>query len=303
MSSRTLYDELISKNQIQCGWETRGLLFVFRTQAGMAHYASIDELLRSVFQRSAIRLDRDELVTLEPALNPESTAGGWLYDCDAHLRPDRLMAELRRVLTDRGVKILENIECRQFIGDSHQARAIQTDRGLFDADAFVLATGAWTPTLTAGLGCRLPIIPGKGYSITLPRPALCPNYPMIFEEDRVAVTPFVDGLRIGSTMEFAGYDAHLNPHRLRLLTNSAKAYLRDFAASVGEGWWGWRPMTPDGLPRIGPTPNFRNVVVAAGHGMLGVSMAPATGKLVAEWLSGITPHLDPSPYQIPSVAS
>src|SRR5262249_40420239 len=139
---------------------------------------------------------------------------------------------------------------------------------------------------------------GKGYSLTFPRPAVCPTYPMIFEEDRVAVTPFADSLRVGSTMEFAGYDETLNRNRLRLLTDAAAAYLREPGGTAGEVWWGWRPMTLDGLPVIGPSPALANVVVAAGHGMLGVSMAPATGKLVADLLSGAAPQVDPAPYRI-----
>ena len=115
----------------------------------------------------------------------------------------------------------------------------------------MIATGAWTPLLNEELGCRIPIQPGKGYSLTMPRPALCPTYPLIFEEHRVAVTPFASGYRLGSTMEFAGYDDTMNRSRLSILTNAAKLYLRDpLAEPVQEEWWGWRPMTYDGLPVI-----------------------------------------------------
>jgi len=120
---------------------------------------------------------------------------------------------------------------------------------------------------------------------------------MIFEEHRVAVTPFRSGFRIGSTMEFAGYDTSLNPERLRLLTEGAATYLRDVPSTEPkEAWWGWRPMTPDSLPLIGPSPLLSNVWLAAGHNMLGLSMATGTGKLVAELVTGSKPHLDPSPY-------
>jgi D-amino-acid dehydrogenase len=297
-SSRALYDELVRKERLDCGWEARGLLFVFRTAAGVAHHAGVDALLRAEFDTPARRLDADALLALEPALEPGAAAGGWLYEGDAHLRPDRLMAELRRVLLAHGVEVLEGREVTGFARDGGRARAVRTAGGEVEGDAFVLAAGAWTTRLAGELGCRVRILPGKGYSLTLPRPAVCPTYPMIFEEDRVAVTPFADGLRIGSTMEFAGYDETLNRDRLRLLTDAAAAYLRDPGGTAGEEWWGWRPMTPDGLPVIGPAPALANVVVAAGHGMLGVSMAPATGKLVAELLSGAAPHLDPAPYRI-----
>jgi D-amino-acid dehydrogenase len=107
------------------------------------------------------------------------------------------------------------------------------------------------------------------------------------------------GFRIGSTMEFAGYDTRLNPDRLRLLRESAALYLKEpLAGPTLEEWWGWRPMTPDGLPLIGRVPAFDNVFLAAGHGMLGVSMAPATGKLVAELLTGKPSHIDPAPFAV-----
>jgi D-amino-acid dehydrogenase len=122
---------------------------------------------------------------------------------------------------------------------------------------------------------------------------------MIFEEHRVAITPFAGAYRIGSTMEFAGYDTSLNPDRLRLLREAAAIYLREPSAEpVLESWYGWRPMTPDSLPYIGAVPGIENLFIAAGHGMLGVSMSPATGRLVAELASSQTPHIDPQPYAV-----
>ena len=165
------------------------------------------------------------------------------------------------------------------------------------ADAFVFATGALTPLLSQHLGCPVPIQPGKGYSITMPRPARCPAVPLIFEEHRVAVTPMQSGYRLGSTMEFAGYDTTLNRRRLDLLKEAARHYLHEpFSAPVEEEWFGWRPMTYDGKPIIDHSPALANVLIAAGHNMLGLSMAPATGRLVAEVLNQEDPHLDLMPY-------
>ncbi len=148
---------------------------------------------------------------------------------------------------------------------------------------FIVAAGAWTPLLNEHLGCRVPIQPGKGYSLTMPRPAVCPKIPLIFPETRVAVTPFQSGYRLGSTMEFAGYDESIRPERLQLLKDGATGYLREpYCEPVLEEWFGWRPMTYDSLPIIDRSPKYENVMIAAGHNMLGLSMAPATGKLVAE---------------------
>jgi D-amino-acid dehydrogenase len=160
-----------------------------------------------------------------------------------------------------------------------------------------MATGAWTSTLARHLGCRVPIQPGKGYSMTMRRPEKCPTRPLIFPETRVAVTPMQSGYRLGSMMEFAGYDESLRPERIGLLKRGAEPYLVEpYTEQIEEQWYGWRPMTYDGKPIIGPCPEMKNVLIAAGHNMLGLSMAPATGRLVAEMLDDRPPHVDPAAY-------
>lgn len=295
-SSRRLYEELLAAESLNCEWQTQGLLFVFQSAAAMEHYAETDRLLRERFDTPAKPLRGEALTAFEPALKP-GLAGGWLYEGDAHLRPDRLMRELRRVLNGLGVTIREHCAVGQLIREHGRARAVRTSAGEIEADSIVLATGAWTPLLADELGCRVPIQPGKGYSITYPNNDDGPTVPMIFEEHRVAVTPFPSGFRIGSTMEFAGYEESLNRDRLRLLTDGAALYLKRLpTVPPSEEWWGWRPMTPDSIPLLGPSPALPNVWLAAGHNMLGLSMAPATGKLVAELLTGRQPHLNPIPY-------
>lgn len=297
-SSRSLFTELIAAERIECEWESKGLLFVFKSPQSFEHYAHTDELLRREFAMPARRFDSAALAALEPALRP-GLAGGYLYESDAHLRSDRLMSELKRVLISLGVEIRENCAALDFANANGHATAVRTSSGEIPGDAFVLATGAWTPLLNKELGCRIPIQPGKGYSITMPRPASCPTYPLIFEEHRVAATPFGSGFRLGSTMEFAGYDDSLNRSRLSILTDAAKLYLTEpLVEPVEEEWWGWRPMTYDGVPIIDRTPVARNLIIAAGHNMLGLSMAPATGKLVAEMLGETKTHIDPGPYSL-----
>ncbi len=297
-SSRALYDQLLREEPIDCEWQTRGILFVFRTQPAMGHYAETNKLLSDSFNMPARRYDGEALNALEPALKP-GLAGGWLYEGDAHLRADRLLYAWRRVLEGRGVVVREDCEITGFATSGGTARAALTPQGELPADAFVVAAGAWTPFLNRHLGCKIPIQPGKGYSITMPRPARCPTYPLLFEEHHVAITPMRSGYRIGSTMEFAGYDTTLNHRRLQMLRDGASLYLHEpFAEPVEEEWFGWRPMTYDSLPVIDRSPALANVHVAAGHNMLGLSMATATGKLVAEMLSGQTPHVDPGPYSV-----
>jgi D-amino-acid dehydrogenase len=297
-SSRRLYDELMQSEPLKCEWETRGLLYVYRSKEAMEAYAATDQLLQNEFNVSARRYDADALLQLEPALKPDM-AGGWFYPSDAHLRPDKLLTSWRRILEANGVQIKEHCPMAGFIRSGRAATAICSESVDIPADAFVIATGALTPHLSRDLGCRTPIQPGKGYSITMSRPALCPSLPLLFPEHRLAVTPMQSGFRLGSTMEFAGYDSTLNRRRLDILRQGACHYLREpYGPAVEEEWFGWRPMTYDGKPIIDHSPELANVIIAAGHNMLGLSMAPATGKLVAELLNGDPPHIDPAPYSV-----
>jgi D-amino-acid dehydrogenase len=296
-SSRGLYPELLQTEAIECEWEAKGLLFVFQTRAAMEHAAETEKLLSDSFGLTARRFSGEELVELEPALK-SGLAGGFLHETDAHLRPDKLMTGWKQALERLGVNVRARCYFTGFAGAGYRATEAQTSEGELRGDAFVVATGAWTPLLNRQLGCRIPIEPGKGYSITMPRPSRCPSLPLIFEEHRVAVTPMRAGYRLGSTMEFAGFDASLKPCRLDLLRDGARPYLHEpYSEPVLESWFGWRPMTPNGLPIIDRVPAYRNVLIAAGHNMLGLSMAPATGKLVAEILSGDCLHIDPAPYE------
>lgn len=291
------YRQWAERGELECEWQSAGLLFVYQHAAELEKYAATDRLLSEHFHEPAQKLSPQQALALEPALR-ETIAGGWYYPHDAHLRPDVLIASLREQLLAAGVQLIEHCHVANMHGSGQHARQLETSRGEYTADAFVFACGAWSPQLHALLGCGLPIQPGKGYSITTPRPDVCPRIPLIFPEHRVAVTPMRSGYRLGSIMEFAGYDESITPARLDLLRRGAAPYLREpLGKPELETWYGWRPMTPDSLPIIDRTPRWGNAFMATGHNMLGLSMAPATGKLIAELVSQQTPHLDPAPYR------
>src|SRR5579871_1210016 len=176
-SSRSLYQELMEKEPLDAEWETRGLLFVFRSARPMEHYAETDRLLREGFGVSAVRYDGEAVVQLEPALK-SGLAGGWYYSGEAHLRPDKLLASWRSLLQSRGVAIREQCGFQGLDQQGNRARGVVTAKGTLPAEAIVIATGAWTPLLERQLGCRIPIQPGKGYSISMPRPTTCPAIPL-----------------------------------------------------------------------------------------------------------------------------
>jgi D-amino-acid dehydrogenase len=302
-SSMKLYQQLVENQLIDCEWEKRGLLLVFLDESEFDEYTKTVGLVQEHFGIAATGYGPNEVVRLEPTLK-SGLAGGWHYACDTHLRPDKLMTSWRSTLQASGVAIEENCEAKSLVCEGRRVRAVRTSRGEIPADSVVVATGACASWLGTQLGGKIPIQPGKGYSMTMPPAADGPRIPMIFHQHGVAVTPMQSGFRLGSTMEFSGYDTSINRLRLSLLKEGAGHYLqRPICDPVEEAWYGWRPMTYDGMPLIGPSPAIENVYVAAGHNMVGVSMAPATGKLIAELINGSTPHIDPAPYGLERLRS
>lgn len=298
VSSMNLYREIVQEESIDCEWTDHGLLLVYKSQKDFDGYKATVDLLKREFDIEAVRYCGEEVKELEPALK-SGMAGGWHFPGDAHVRPDRMLAGMKRAIEQRGGVIRENVEVLSLSTEAGRVVAVETTAGAMTADLTVLATGAEAPQFAKAIGCRLPIQPGKGYSLTMAPLKNPPRIPMIFEEHHVAVTPLEGAFRVGSTMEFTGYDRSLNAKRLALLRNSAAEHLEEpLPEKVDEEWAGWRPMSVDGLPCIGRAPGVGNLIVAAGNGMIGLATAPATGRLVAEIASEETPHLDAAPYSL-----
>ncbi|MBI5864243.1 MAG: FAD-dependent oxidoreductase [Planctomycetes bacterium] len=296
--SRRQYERLATDDGLNAEWTPGGCMVVYDQEQHWEEFAATNAEIGRHCGFEATRIDAGELTRREPAL-VDGLGGAWLFECDGHLDPGRLMSAWRDLLKRRGVAVREHCELTGIDGAARRATRILTTQGPLEADALVIATGSWTPLLARMLGVRLPIQPGKGYSLTVRRPEMCIRTPMIFESARVAITPFAAALRVGSTMEFAGYDAELRPKRLELLRRAARRYLRSGYDPTGEEpWYGWRPMTPDGLPFIDLAPRYDNVWLAAGHNMIGTSAAPSTGRLICELVSALPPHVDPAPFRL-----
>jgi D-amino-acid dehydrogenase len=221
--------------------------------------------------------------------------GSVYYPRDAHLEPERLMAALRERASALGVELDWETEVTGWRTVGGRISAVRTSRGPRDADEYVLCAGAWSAAGARELGLRLPLQAGKGYSLTVKTTRL-PRLCAILSEAHVAVTPMGDALRVGGTMELGGgLDDEVDPVRVRGIVRSACRYFPDLEAADFEGvtpWCGLRPCSPDGLPYVGRTARLGNLSLATGHAMLGVSLGPITGKLMAEVLSDEDPHLD-----------
>tara|TARA_R110002049_G_scaffold78917_6_gene201410 strand:- start:4792 stop:6039 length:1248 start_codon:yes stop_codon:yes gene_type:complete len=295
VDSRTLYDEIFAEHQWDCNWAPNGIHFVYSQEKNFNAYKSKDSKLAELGLAAEPIVGR-ELYKMEPALT-EHAYGSWFYKIDASLNPGKLLLALRRHLVSKGVEIRELCKVNTFKESNGKITEINTDQGNFRAKDVVMATGAWSAHLAKQLKLKIPIVPGKGYSITMQAPSISPSCPIIFDENKVVVTPWKEGYRLGGTMEFSGYDTTLYKHRLQTLKNVANLYLKEpYTNERVEEWYGWRPMTNNGLPIIDRSPVHKNLFVACGHNMLGLSMAPSTGKLITEMVIGKEQHLESGSY-------
>ena len=293
--ARARLADWVGRYGLQCEFEEEGLDYVFRDPRRFQQYVDESVVLKT-FGIATQVFGGTDYEREEPAMLP-GVAGAIRFPGDARLRPDRYVAELARVVRERGGVIEEQCRVDRLEPTSDGVR-LATSQGERKGGEAVIALGAWTPAFARRLAIRAPIQPGKGYSITYSRPARVPRHPMVLKDRSVCVTVWDSGFRLGSTMEFSGHDDTLNATRLAALERGAREFLREpVGAEVHERWCGWRPMTWDDLPLLGRAPGQRKVWIAAGHGMLGISMSTATGQLMADLMTGRPPAFDPSPYR------
>jgi D-amino-acid dehydrogenase len=290
-ASLALFRELADTPGLEFAYRQDGALAVFRTAEG--HEAAVKQaaLLGEAGIATKV-LDGAEARALEPSLRPE-VIGGVLYPEDAHLVPDRFVKGLARVAEAGGARIQAGTEVLGFRTRGRRIVAVETTRGDVEADEVVLAAGSWSPGLGRALGLDLPIQPAKGYSVTYARPEAGPRLPLMLGEAKAGITPMGDTLRFAGTLELAGLDLAIDRRRVGAIVRSAGQYIRGVdGLRLLEIWRGLRPVTPDGLPILGRPARFENLVLATGHAMIGVSLGPVTGKLVAQLCAGEPPMVD-----------
>lgn len=281
-ASLRLFDELAQLPDLNFGYSRSGLLTVFRTRKGLEQGLEEARLLREAGV-SVRPLGAGETEAHEPYLRP-GVAGGLLFEDDASVVPDAFVKGLAALVERRGAAVLPHTEVKGFEIAGDRVAAVLTARERYSADEIVLAAGSATPVLGGHLGIRMPIEAGKGYSMTFDRHEPGPRLPLMLGEDRVSVTPLGSRVRFSGTLDLTGReDVSVDRYRAESILRNAARWLRDVPALDGTPVWsGLRPCTPDGLPVVGRPSKYRNVIVAAGHAMLGVSLGPITGTLVAD---------------------
>ncbi|MDQ3205436.1 MAG: FAD-dependent oxidoreductase [Pseudomonadota bacterium] len=297
--SRARTAEWIAEHGLACEFSPSGLDYVYRDARAFAGGKRHLDSLRALGVGVEV-IEGGDYLQREPALKP-GVAGALRFEGDAALRPDRYVAELARVVRERGGTIQEHCRLQSLQGTGGRMQ-LSTTCGLLHARHVVLASGAWSRQLGDAVGVpalRRAIQPGKGYSITYDAPDLVPQRPLVLREKSVCVTAWGSGFRLGSTMEFSGFDERLNERRLAALERGAAEYLHQpVGPQVRERWYGWRPMSCDDIPVIGRVPGREGLWLATGHGMMGMGMSAGTGQLIADLIVGRAPAIDPSPYRV-----
>ncbi|HRO48116.1 FAD-dependent oxidoreductase [Agriterribacter sp.] len=281
-------------------YEHKGLLEIFQTRAVAAHASHTIEQAKSLGLEASL-LDADALQRLEPHTRINAL-GAVLFKCDAHLYPNKLMQGLLSLLRQNGVKLVSGTPVTGFEKNGTIIKKVITPAADFDAGAVVIATGAWSRGIAAMVNTKIPLMPGRGYSVTLEDAPYRLHHPAVLAEGRVAITP-MDGnkIRFGGTMEVVSTTTPPRYQRVQGILNAVKSFFPEFDVPMpaqDQLWYGYRPCSADGLPYIGKIKSYSNVVIATGHAMLGLSLGAGTGKLVSEIINEEKSSINLAPFAV-----
>lgn len=276
--------------------ERKGLLMLYKTQA------SYEKEIKVAHKASSLGLevnefDKSQLSKIEPNIKI-SAEGAIHYECDGHTTPNEIMPKLIKYLAAQGVDFRKNEEVVEIRLNNGYIKEIKTSKTTLQADEVVLAAGTWSSMVAKKLGLKLPLQPGKGYSINVSRD-LGIKLPAILMESSMAVTPMNQFTRFAGTMEFSGINSWIRHERVNAIAKGAQYFYPDVEITEKEKSdvkTGMRPVSPDGLPYIGRSRKVKNLTLATGHAMMGWSLGPATGKLVSEIINGEKISFDISPF-------
>jgi D-amino-acid dehydrogenase len=280
--SRELYRLLNQSPGFNFGFEQKGILMLYKSASAEKDEIETAEAAHQL-GIEAKQLSTEQLNEVEPGLKM-SVRGAMHYPGDAHLTPQLFMQQMIYTLKQSGVEFYTNAEVTGLKDDGATGCTVTVKQAeKFTCKIIVVASGSWSGRLMKHSDYRLPMQDGKGYSMTIQNPTSMPTIPSILHEARVAMTPMGNELRISGTLEISGMDDQVNPHKVKGILSAVPEYYPDLKINnPGPVWYGYRPCTPDGLPYIGRLKDDTNIILATGHAMMGLSLAPATGRMIKD---------------------
>ncbi len=281
--SRELYADIKSSGDLgNFQLERKGLLMLYKTDASYEHEIEVAKKA-SFLGLEVSELNKNELDKIEPNIQIDAK-GAIHYLCDGHTTPTEFMPKMLNYLKGVGVIIKTNEAVLDMDIANGKISKVITDKNSYQPDVVVMAAGSWSGELAKKLNIKLSLQAGKGYRINLERETGI-GMPAILMEAKMAVTPMQGFTRFAGTMEFTGINDIVRKERVMAIANGAKRFYPDLEikqVEIDSAKTGMRPVSPDGMPYIGRSKDYHNLVVATGHAMMGWSLGPATGKLVSE---------------------
>jgi len=292
------FQELDAKHPGEFAFEKNGLLAVAQTQEGVDELNEHMELV-GAHGVPGQTLDENEVRQLEPAITAKKIAGGVYFPDEGHAEPLLTVEALARYAREAGARFLTGVEVFDFECRGRRIETLSTTRGRIRAKQVVLASGVWSNALARRIGLRVPILAGKGYAVIVQSRKPMAKMPLMFQEVHIGTTPRASSVRLAGTLELVSADdVSITTRRVDSMLRGARQFI-DLPEDpqISEVWRGLRPCTPDTVPIIGRAPRFDNLLIAAGHQMLGLLTAPATARLLADLMTGDDPPFDPVPFR------
>ncbi len=272
-----LFDAL-KRSGVEFEMHGGGLLFLCLSEGSLS--ATEQRFAALGYGGKIERLTDEGTRALEPSVAP-AVVGALHVKPERFIRPETLSRGLVKALSELDVRLLED-SLVTTVRRSGTMWRLTTDQFEIVADRVVISAGIWSGDLVRPLGLRLPLQAGKGYSVTTRGSGAPLQRAAFFVEAMIGAAPYDGAMRLAGMLELSGMDPSLQRRRLDAVYGAARRYLTGWEPGDAElEWAGLRPMTPDGLPIVGPIPGHEGAFLATGHGMVGVTLAPATAALLA----------------------
>ena len=281
--SKQLYEDLAKEEGFDFGLEEKGILMLYKTEKAGEEEIHVGKDAQKL-GLDVEMLTKEQVRAIEPHIELD-VLGAVHYHCDAHLYPYALFSQLLKYIKTNGGEVVTNAEVTGYQISNGEIKSVETSHGNVEGDLVIMTGGSWLPQLSKLAGLSIPVMPGKGYSFMEPNTEHKIVHPALLIEARVAVTPMNGQVRFGGTMELAALNNNINMNRVEGIVDSIPKYYPELNVEIpakDKIWYGFRPCSPDGLPYLGYSKKLKNLIVAGGHGMMGISLGPATGKMVAE---------------------
>lgn len=291
--SKQLYQDLAKENSFDFELTQKGILMLYKTEKAGEEEIHVGKDAQKL-GLDVEMLTAEQVQAIEPNIKLD-VAGAVHYHCDAHLYPSALTSQLLNYLKLNSAEVVSNSEVTGYDIKGGEIKSVTAGGKKYEGDLVVMTGGSWLPQLAKLAGLSMPIMPGKGYSFMESNTEYPIVHPALLIEARVAVTPMNGQVRFGGTMELAALNNDINMNRVEGIVNSIPKYYPQLNVELPEKkqiWYGFRPCPPDGLPYLGYTKKLKNLIVAGGHGMMGISLGPATGKVVAELAERLSPSIN-----------